>query len=231
MTDLVVIVPSRSRPEQARSLIGAFRDTCTAATRLVFAIDADDPRGGDYADVLLEGAGLVEQPPGSMVSALNHAAGIQMGDDEPPFALGFMGDDHCPRSHGWDRAYLDALHELGTGIVYGNDLLQGEKIPTQVAITSDIVRALGFMAPPTLTHLYVDNFWKDLGQRAGCLRYLPEVIIEHRHPFAGKANWDAGYARVNDSTMYQRDQAAYGQYVAGQFLDDVAKVRRLRGER
>jgi hypothetical protein len=122
---------------------------------------------------------------------------------------------------------LAALRELGTGIVYGNDLYQGEALPTAPAMTADIVRTLGFMAPPTLRHLYCDNFWLDLGKAAECLRYLPNVVIEHMHPAAGKAQWDEGYRRANAPAQYQRDGDAYREYLAGSFVDDVEKVRRL----
>ena len=148
--------------------------------------------------------------------------------DRQPFAIGFMGDDHRPRTVGWDTAYLEALRELGSGIVYGNDLLQGERIPTQVAMTTDIVRELGFMAPPVLKHLYVDNFWRDLGTAAGCLRYLSNVVVEHMHPIAGKAPWDDGYARVNAPTMYSGDANAYAKWAAMDLAAAVEKVRALR---
>lgn len=225
MPDLVVIVPSRGRPDTARELADAFEETCTAGTELMFALDDDDPTRDEYG---IE-AGWVSSPSTSMVQALNYAARY-VTDVRPPFAVGFMGDDHRPRSAGWDRAYLDALRELGTGIVHGNDLLQGERLATQCAMTSDIVRALGYMAPPALAHLYVDNFWMLLGSGAGCLRYLPEVVVEHMHPLAGKAQWDAGYVRVNDPGMYARDEAAFRAYAgSGALSEDIAKVRALRG--
>jgi hypothetical protein len=140
-----------------------------------------------------------------------------------------MGDDHRPRTKGWDTAYLETLRELGTGIVYGNDLLQCGRIPTQCAMTTDIVRALGFMAPHVFTHLYVDNYWLELGQRAECIRYLPDVVVEHCHPVAGKAEWDEGYARVNNADMYARDEKAFSDYFMGPLLGDVLKVRQLTG--
>lgn len=232
MADLVVIVPSRGRPEAARTLARVFTDTCTADTEIVLALDADDPARAGYTELIQERparlAAAVEQSTGTMVSGLNVAASaVAQGS----FAVAFMGDDHCPRTHGWDELYLAALRDLGTGIVYGNDLLQGERIPTQVAMTSDIIRALGYMAPPALTHLYVDNFWKDLGVSAGCLRYLPDVIVEHRHPIAGKGAWDAGYARVNSSTMYERDRLAYADYYRTQFAADAEKAAALRRSR
>jgi hypothetical protein len=228
MTDLVVIVPSRGRPENAQALTQHFANTRVAA-HLVFAVDEDDPRHGEYADVKPFSSSIdTGGAPSSMVRALNASATARALSDDPPFAIGFMGDDHCPRTYGWDKAYVDALREMGTGIVYGNDLIQGARLPTQVAMTADIVRALGYMAPPALTHLYVDNFWRDLGTVAGCLRYLPDVTVEHRHPIAGKAEWDEGYRRVNDAAMYERDRLAYVEYQRTQFAADVAKVKALR---
>lgn len=236
MADLTVIVPSRGRPEAAHELVKAFDATCSADTQLVFAIDERD-QAGIYDYPYNERATTLWWESTTMVEALNQCAvALATGDPRvgetllpPPFALGFMGDDHRPQSVGWDRAYLDALRDLGTGLVYGDDLLQRQNLPTQVAMTADIVRALGFMAPPTLTHLYVDNFWKDLGIAAGCLRYLPDVVVEHRHPVAGKAQWDANYARVNDSVMYERDARAYELFVgAGELHSAVDAVKALR---
>jgi hypothetical protein len=227
VTDLVVIVPSRGRPDAAVELAQAFADT-EATAHLVFAVDEDDSTRFSYAEALKSYPWSTVHwapAPSTMVKTLNVAANLFVNEAH---AIGFMGDDHRPRTPGWDRLYVEALRDLGTGIVYGNDLLQGERIPTQVAMTSDIVRALGHMAPPTLTHLYVDNYWRDLGEAAACLRYLPDVVVEHMHPVAGKADWDEGHKRVNQPSMYQRDAEAYGRYVTEHFEADLAKVRALR---
>jgi hypothetical protein len=227
VTALVAIVPSRGRPQAAREMAATFQETCQAETRLVLAVDLDDPTVDEYLNLLQTGKVDVYLAPGpsTMVRTLNLAALRYAAES---FAVAFLGDDHRPRTPGWDTAYVTALQELRTGIVYGNDLLQGEAIPTQVAMTSDIVRTLGHMAPPPLTHLYVDNYWRDLGKAADCIRYLPDVVIEHMHPFAQKAPMDDGYARVNDSLMYARDSVAYAAYVARQMTADAQKVKALR---
>lgn len=230
MPDLTVVVPSRGRPRTVGELVETFRATCTADTELIFSIDSDDPDRPAYLDAIqAAGAATVDIAIGdnhTMAEALNRvAAGVTT------FAVGFMGDDHRPRSAGWDAAYLDALRELGTGIVYGDDLLQRERIPTQVAMTTDIVRTLGWMTPPGLRHLYLDNFWRDLGLAAGCLRYLPDVVVEHVHPVAAKAAWDDGYERVNAPEVYEHDRAAYGRYLGDQFREDVKTVKALREAR
>lgn len=231
MSDLTVIVPSRNRPEAVAELARAFADTCTSGAFLLVAIDADDPKRGDYLDLALETRGLdvVIQPAGgTMVSALNLATGEAV---RTSYATGFMGDDHRPRTRGWDTDYLEALRDLGTGIVYGNDLLQGPNLPTQCAMTSDIIAELGWMSPPDLVHMYVDNWWLQLGQRAGCIRYLPDVVVEHMHPVAGKADWDEGHQRVNAPAVYARDEATFRQLQIREMPRAVAAVRRLRQNR
>jgi hypothetical protein len=237
MADLVVIVPSRGRPDAAAELAEAARRTCSADTLFVIAVDGDDASWDLYAKTATAGVCSYKTRIGdgrpTMVRALNTVA-LQRAflPDDPPFAIGFMGDDHRPRTKGWDAEYLDALHELGTGIVYGNDLYQGEKVPTQCAMTADIIRALGYMCPPTLRHMYVDNFWLDLGSEADCLVYLPDVVVEHMHPVAGKADWDEGHKRVNAREVYDADALAYGEHhTSGRFAADVAKVRALGAAR
>lgn len=222
MTELVVIVPSRGRPHTVDDLVAAFVETCTARTELVLALDEDDPAAEDYPAIR-----AIWQESGTMVSALNRAAVTIATDEHAPFAIGFMGDDHRPRSTGWDSAYVSALAEMGTGIVYGDDLWQREALPTQCAMTVDIVRALGHMAPP-VRHMYVDNYWLDLGRAADCIRYLPGVVVEHMHPVAGKALWDEGHRRVNAPEVYEEDRAAYTAYRSAHLTTDAMRVRALR---
>jgi len=232
---LVAVVPTRGRPQAVPALVEAFHDTCEANTLLVLAVDNDDPQRQEYeaatqklpptpmAMVALSGNGG-----NGMVRALNNVAALFAGADDPAAAVAFLGDDHRPRTVGWDARYLQALAG-GAAMVYGNDLIHGEGLPTQIAIRSDVIRALGWMAPPMLRHLYVDNAWKDLGAAAGpgALVYLPDVTVEHLHPIAGKAEYDAGYERVNAPAMYEADRAAYERYRAEQLAADAATIRRV----
>jgi hypothetical protein len=230
VADLVVIVPSRGRPHTVAEMAEAFEQTCTADTQLWFAVDDDDPTAEKYRAArapIAQGVHVVTSSNASMVDALNRAAvNLSVG---APCAIAFMGDDHRPRTVGWDRAYLDAL-AAQPGIVYGNDLIQGPNLPTQCAMSTEVVRALGHMVPPVLTHLYADNYWRDLGKACGCLTYLPDVVIEHLHPVAGKAEVDDGYRRVNAPEMYQRDAAAYETYMREHGGRDVAAVRQALAE-
>lgn len=203
---LLVIVPTRGRPQNAARLAKAFEETDSLNAELVFVADHDDPELIAYhtaAPRLLVYRGETGR---GMTASLNWAAGLYADIYDH---LGFMGDDHLPRTAGWDAHVLGALDTVQPRVVYGNDLLQGEALPTAAFMPSRMVRALGFMAPPVLRHLYVDNFWLDLGRALGGLRYLPDVVIEHIHPAAGKTAMDERYAVVNAAEADLADRRAW----------------------
>lgn len=215
MSDLTVIVPSRGRPQNIVRLMQEWHDT-QADARLCVVVDADDPTRAQYPGEPL----VVERK--RLCPTLNEVA---MTVSTP--YVGFIGDDHSVKVPGWDALVCENLASMGTGIVYGDDGLVGAALPTAWFMTTNIVHALGYMVPPGLIHLYADNAIHILGQRTGCLRYLPELSVEHLHPAAGKAPWDARYAEVNSQAQYHADQAAYDAYVSLALDEDVAKIMAL----
>ena len=79
------------------------------------------------------------------------------------------------------------------------------------------------MCEPSVRHMFVDNIWADLGREAGCLAYVPGVVIEHQHPDAGKAAGDQVYAESAAGTGVDRE--AYHRWRNERMTADVAKVR------
>lgn len=221
MARLLVIVPSRGRPASAARLVQAFEATHAYDADLLFCVDDDDVHGPQY---LFSGASVTIGPRLRLGPTLNAAA---VAHAENYDVIGFMGDDHLPRTDRWDAAVLNVADEMKTAVIYGDDLLQGAALPTAVFMTSNIVRALGYFSPPELIHMYLDNSWKSWGERANCLRYLPDVTIEHLHPVNGKAQNDSSYSE--SSALMEPDRLAYGQYVQDRMDEDVAKIAALRG--
>jgi hypothetical protein len=82
------------------------------------------------------------------------------------------------------------------------------------------------MVPPNMKHLYLDNFWKKLGEDLGALTYLEDVIVEHMHPVAGKAEWDEGYREVNAQEVYSADALAYKNYIESEGYQVLLKKLR-----
>lgn len=227
MRDLLVIVPSRGRPGRLRAMIDACLSLAEADTDIAVGIDDDDPAAGEYEEFLRA------FPPGYLfyTKAERRTLGmwtnrIAAANVDQYRAFASLGDDHLPRTEGWDGLLLEALDNLndtGTGIAYGNDLHQGEMLPTAPVISSDIVDALGWMCEPSLAHMYLDNVWRDLGRAAGCLAYVPGVVIEHCHPDAGKAVADGTYA--GSRAGEEADRQAYERWRRERMGIDVTKVR------
>lgn len=209
---LAVIVPSKGRPENVKRLVHAVDMTAGGELeRLIVALDPGEPLAEEYRAALSLYLGdwvyltQVEATPQRMGPVLNVLA-VDVARKHGHVA--FMGDDHLPRTDHWDTELVDALGGK-PGVAYGNDLHQGDKLPTACVISSDIVRALGFFCPPAQMHLYLDDFWRRLGLAVGNLAYRSDVVIEHLHPDAGKARWDEGYAAANNADQYSADRAAY----------------------
>jgi hypothetical protein len=139
-------------------------------------------------------------------------------------AVASWNDDHVVRTP-WETIQLAALDEMGGGIVYGDDLYQRERLPTAPTISMTIIKALGWICPPTLRHMYIDNFWGDLGRHLGRIRYQPEVIIEHVHYQVNKAEEDETYKRSNEPEAFAADMREYQRYLKHDFQADLEKVR------
>jgi hypothetical protein len=221
---MLVIVPSRGRPDNIAALVESFGQT-RAYAELLVVVDDDDE--------MLERYELVMESAPSWAS-LEITERKRLGPTLNEYAvknaakydiLGFMGDDHRPRTHHWDRRFAAAMaHMGGVGMAYGNDLLQGPNLPTAAWMSSCIVETLGYMLPPGLTHLYIDDAWKALGMRINKLTYVGDVVIEHLHPVAHKAEWDEGYAEVNSGTMYENDGKVFHAYLQNGLHTDAEKI-------
>jgi len=231
---MLVIVPSRGRPNNIVDLMQAWDDADTNATLLV-AVDDDDPELQKYKAILSivhdDRFQLVIGPRLRLAGTLNAVAmsRVMRAGTLSHDIIGFMGDDHRPRTPHWDHTIEDVVKSQGTSIVYGNDLIQGPNLPTAVFMTADIIKTLGYMVPPGLVHMYLDNTWKLWGHEGlGRLYYLQSTIIEHMHPIAGKSAWDDRYIEVNAGSQYVADETAFNAYVNGdQWAADKQKLRGL----
>jgi hypothetical protein len=221
-SDLVVLIPTRGRPDNAIALEQAFVETNTKAKRF-YIVDFNDETRSEYSWKLpVESVIMIHNETGGMAYPLNYIARQFIGEFDN---FAFMGDDHRPRTANWDEKFVEELY-TGSDIVYGNDLFQGSALPTAVAMSAQIVEHLRGMVPDTQRHLYLDNFWLKLGQDLGKIKYMPDVIIEHCHAFNGKAPMDENYARVNAPEIYSADKIAFDNYIASdQYQTLLAKLK------
>ena len=138
----------------------------------------------------------------------------------------WAADDTVAKTHGWDARLVAAIQNIPLGISYPNDLFQGKNLPSNgTCFDSRIPRALGYLAPPTLFHLYMDNFWRLLGTELGTLVYCEDVILEHNHYVNKKAPVDNTYKTINSQQMYSLDSSAFNDYRDNTLARDLARLR------
>lgn len=211
--EMLVIVPSRNRPESVAEITQCLLDN-SLDVDICFGLDDDDTSTYEHVPGV-----IYETNPRLMMNGTLNLIANKYADSYK--FLCFMGDDHRPRVHGWDKILSEPL-KVKPGFSYGNDLIQREFLPTAVVVSSEIVKSLGYMAPPILKHLYLDNFWLDLGKAIDSINYFDDVVIEHMHPLLEKSSVDNTY---NESwVLVNHDKAMYEKYKESDFLNDVSKV-------
>lgn len=219
---VAVLCPSRERPDRFRELLEAIDATAAKPVRVYLGVDDDDPTLAGYRDACgpfatVEVCGGPRRP---LARWLDTLAAHAVSDGYS--IIGFMGDDHRPRTGGWDDL---VRQRIDGGMVYGRDGLQDERLPTWCFWSADVIRALGFFCPPTLEHMYLDNFWLALARGIGRCAYVPELLVEHMHPSAGKASVDAGYEKAE--SCVGRDAAEWEAYCDhGHLSNDIDRVLR-----
>jgi hypothetical protein len=144
--------------------------------------------------------------------------------------IGFWGDDQFPRTKDWNMKMYTVLEENKPySIVYPNDLLQKANLSTSVIMDSKYIKLLGYMGPPRLDHLYIDNFWKFLGEYVNNLHYLDDVIIEHLHYSVGKSNADNLYIDVNTNEASQNSLQIFNEVITDtnllQILENIKNLK------
>jgi len=219
MSEMLVVIPSRGRPENIARAIKALADT-NSRIDLKVGVDNDDPKLDEYKKLDVN---LVIGERKKFAATYND---IVMDNLDYKY-ISFFGDDHVPRSDRWDEQFRRELDKMGTGVVYGNDLVMGEAIATEWTITSDIPKTLGYAVPKGFVHLYVDNYFMKLGESIGKLSYLSDVVVQHMHPCAGTAVEDLTYREANSQANWSNDRIRFEKYMSEELASDAEKLRRL----
>lgn len=138
---------------------------------------------------------------------------------------GFLADDVLLDVPGMLRMLEEAAGSWN--VAYANDQHHEDRICTMPCIGGELVRAVGYLAPPQIIHMAIDCAWHEIGRRLGVLRFFRDLTYTHLHPLFGTAKWDATYAQA------QRASAFYEQlfrgWVFGGELD--ALLERVKAQR
>lgn len=215
---LGILLPSRGRPDNLKRFIESTFETAHNA-RIYIRLDEDDPALEAYQMVLdtLDGEewatrGVVG-PRTGFASSMNELA--ELAESDGMSHVGMFGDDVEPITPGWDLALTTALGGR-LGVAYGDDGLRKKHapdLPTHYVTQIEVYRRLGYLAPPTIRHLFLDNVARDIGRVLKNFQYVP-VLLKHHHPWAeGEHLHDSTYAEGGrNSDLRLQDQRAYIQW-------------------
>jgi hypothetical protein len=177
------ICPVRSRPHLLKELLISWN--LHSAYPLAVLIGHDDPALDGYLDTISlynrEATNDVEVFPiiyprtsRGTCSALNYFFRMQ-----PNLGYyGFIGEDCVLQTPNLPLVPLANYF----AIAWPNDGFAEANLCTHPVIGGELVRAVGYLALPTLYHSFFDNVWHTIGLNLQVLHYCPAVEYDHNHP-------------------------------------------------
>lgn len=208
---ILTLCATKARPKQCKQMLESFRDTVRMENKICLLLSADDDFNS-YTECLKLADKYVVSPKETTVTQMLNSC-VRKNDYFKYYHV--TNDDVIYRTGGWDKKFVEKLEADGPGITFGNDLFQKENLPTFPFISSDIVQSLGWVQMPTLNRLCGDLVWEHIGKTLECLYYLPDVVIEHKHFFAGKADG----LPVNYKEVYHDDMTAFANWMVKAYVD------------
>lgn len=208
----------------AREMAESFLATKPIASELCFLVDEDDHSEQFGCNGTARVWTAIVSPAGirGAVHPLNWF--LSSGIENCFQTIAFLNDDHRFITPDWESRIIEARQKYA--VVHPCDGFNNESALTIPFFDARIAKALGFIAPPVLAHLFSDDFWKHMGEALHSIKYLADVQINHLHPMAGKREWDAVTKAVNTTEARERDRLAFYKYMATEFPNDVEKARK-----
>ena len=217
-----LICPTRGHQGLREKMIQTFAESNPKHSRILFVMDSDQAEATEFSSDLFDVQVIPATQQRGIVSPMNLA---HLNPNAETYAL--IGDDVEFRDKGWEEKILDA--RVTSLVVFGdeNKTLTGKG--NHPFWSSKITKILGYKAPRNLWHLFVDDFYQELGRRLNSLEYVNANIF-HNHPALGHRDWEEVTQTVNSHEFFEHDRKAYREYLAMEMNAAVAKIRLLKLE-
>lgn len=205
------LLPTLARPEQLKEFFEAYVQT-KSSTPVWVLIDKNDPKLSQYREL--------EIPKPCMI--IDTGSAVTMGDKVRKVWdsissfdwIGILNDDHRPRSEKWDQAVISQAN--GHNVIFTNDGYVNAQGPVRIAgaicFSGKFLRTLGYMFLPGQHHLYSDDLWQALCQRAQCAFYMHDVLVEHRHAYQHPELRDETFIKINGSKGLNEQRVGEGGF-------------------
>lgn len=203
----VWLLPTRERFEKLRAFFEAAEATQMTDRVVMIVHDEEYDKFREEYDALLDEQVSIFKTPkdGGMAYKLQAAwaAGVCDGYD----AVGILANDIIPRTLFWDRVLASRLN--GYNLVSPDDLWQAPRRlgGGGILFSKALIEAVGYIAPPGMEHLFLDDVWETLGNDMGVWQPQLDVVLEHKHAALEAKPIDSTTRRLG--TFWAADEKAY----------------------
>jgi hypothetical protein len=143
--------------------------------------------------------------------------------------IGLVSDDLVPSTGNWDSALQK--HVQGWNVVSSNDGWQSQtgniaqdRLHGAIVWSGPLARAVGWIFPDGLTHIFHDDTWEAMGRETGCWQVRPDIMCKHLHEsLEGKV----GPGTDPNSDLWKHDQAWFENWVRADKDECVGRIRAL----
>lgn len=190
-----IFLPSLGRPHLVKRFIDSYHET-ECAVPLWIVVDENDEKLDEYKKLELPEKGKLKITKSRSMGDKSR----ELWDEYKDFDYVIIcNDDHIGRTTKWDQTVISQIK--GHNVVFTNDGYVNANGPTRIAgaicFSGKWLRTLGYMFLPGQHHLYSDDLWQALCQRAQCAFYLHDVLVEHQHAYKNKDLQDETFFKVN----------------------------------
>lgn len=220
------LLPTLNRPVLLKKFFKAYKES-EGSTPGIVLIDKGDFLANQqkYQDIELPDNWKIIQ-----------TSGVTMGDktrevwDEIKYLewIGILNDDHRPITKEWDKKIVAQI--TGNNIIGTNDGISpdkpwqaGNKLAGGICYSGKVLRAVGWMFPPGLNHLYHDDVWGFLATRAGIGQVLMDVCVHHDHAYIHKQE-DETHKKVNAPESWKHDGEVFQAWMKDDSQKDLEKI-------
>jgi len=213
------------RPELFLRMAESYNKTAKSIeARLAAYVSYEDTKIEEYKKLVLPKNVSIEYgPKKTMCGVLNYFSCEKYRDYQ---YYSEVNDDHVFVTEGWDIKMMNAIDIKynGVSIAYGKT----ESLPTATMHGAKLVHGLGYFFPPQYLHMLLDLWIIEIDAATKIMTYVPDVLVDHRHPVFKKAEWDATYQNGEDELKISGE--IHKDWLANKKTENIKRIKELISE-
>ena len=228
------LLPTRGRVSNLRRFLSSAREMGCSTPGMVI-LDSDDFADNEFAYK----QAMALAPPGWVVRIIENPDRCYGGALRTVWDgvkdmdwIGLVSDDLVACSSNWDVSLVRALNRWN--FVSSNDGWQSQtgdiardRMHGAIVWAGELARAVGWIFPDGLNHIFHDDVWEIIGRETGCWQVRKDILVKHLHEaLDGKV----GPTMDQSSDLWKHDQAWYQNWLKTEKDEVVSRVRALQGQ-